>query len=85
MPKKALLVVTLAALLCAHGQSQSSGSPKIANALAKLDPYITDTMKKTKLPGLAVAVVYKGQVVFIKGYGCRKLGEPGKVNADTGI
>jgi CubicO group peptidase (beta-lactamase class C family) len=83
MPKKALLVVTLAALLCAHGQSQSPGSPKIANALAKLDPYITDTMKKTKVPGLAVAVVYKGQVVFIKGYGCRKLGEPGKVNADT--
>jgi CubicO group peptidase (beta-lactamase class C family) len=83
MVKKALLVLTLTTLLCTHARTQSSGSPNLAAALANLDPYITNTMQKTKLPGLAVAVVYKGQVVFAKGYGVRKLGDPAKVDADT--
>jgi CubicO group peptidase (beta-lactamase class C family) len=83
MLKKALSVVMLTTLLCTHARTQSSGSPNIATALAKLDPYIAETMQKTKLPGLAVAVVYKGQLVFIKGYGVRKLGDPAKVDGDT--
>jgi len=83
MLKKALLVATLTTLLCTHAGSQSSSTPNISTALANLDPYITATVKKTKVPGLAVAVVYKAQVVFLDGYGVRKLGDPAKVDADT--
>src|SRR3546814_19983726 len=34
-------------------------------------------------PGFAVAIVEDGEVVHAKGYGVRKLGSPGKVDADT--
>jgi CubicO group peptidase (beta-lactamase class C family) len=40
-------------------------------------------MQKTQVPGLAVAVVYKGQVLFIRGYGIRKMGDPAKIDPDT--
>lgn len=83
MVKNALLVVACTALLCTPAFTQSSDSGNIGKALTMLDAFVNDTMQKTKLPGLAVAVVYKGQVVFIKGYGVRKVGEPAKVDPDT--
>src|ERR1700761_2212132 len=83
MLKKVLLVVMLAGLFCAYGRTQSPGSTNIATALANLDPYISNVMRQTKLPGLAVAVVYNDQVVFIKGYGVRKKDDPAKVDPDT--
>ena len=83
MVKKALVVAALTAALCIHAQTESSSSGNITTALTKLDAFVTEAMAKTKVPGLAVAVVYKGQVVFLKGYGVRKLGEPAKIDPDT--
>jgi CubicO group peptidase (beta-lactamase class C family) len=83
MFKKALLVVALTAPLCIHAQTKSSSSGNITTALTQLDAFVTQSMQKTKVPGLAVAVVYKGQVVFIRGYGVRKLGDPAKVDPNT--
>jgi CubicO group peptidase (beta-lactamase class C family) len=88
MLRKALLVVMLTGLLCTHARSQS-GPTGIAVALGALDPYVKNTMNKTKVPGIAVAVVYKGQVVALRGYGVRKacdppkMCDPAKVDADT--
>jgi CubicO group peptidase (beta-lactamase class C family) len=83
MAKKLLLIAVLTTLVGAQAQTVAPASGNITPALAKLDAYITDTMSKTKVPGLAVAVVYKGQVVFARGYGVRNLGEPAKVDPDT--
>ena len=83
MVKKALLVAALTAPLCIHAQTGSSTSGDITTALTKLDAFVAESMKKTKIPGLAVAVVYKGQVAFIRGYGVRKVGDPAKVDPDT--
>src|SRR6201996_2405313 len=83
MLKRVLLVVTVAALFCAYGRTQSANPTNIATALANLDPYISNVMQQTRLPGLAVAVVYNDRVVFIKGYGVRKKDDPAKVDPDT--
>jgi CubicO group peptidase (beta-lactamase class C family) len=83
MFKNALLVGACAAFLYSPAFTQSSDSGNIGKALTMLDAFVNDTMEKTKLPGLAVAVVYKGQVVLIKGYGVRKAGDPAKVDPDT--
>ena len=83
MFKKAWLFAALTILLCAHGQPQSSGPGDIGTALTKLDAFICQALPKTHVPGLAVAVVYKGQVSFLRGYGVRKLGSPEKVDPDT--
>jgi CubicO group peptidase (beta-lactamase class C family) len=83
MLKKVLLGAMVTALFSAHGRTQSPGSTNISTALANLDPYISKVMQQTKLPGLAVAVVYNDHVVFIKGYGVRKKDDPAKVDPDT--
>src|SRR5437016_3158504 len=83
MAKIAFLIAALAALICVPAQTEEPGSGKIEVALTKLDTYIGDAMRKTGVPGLAVAVVYEGRVVFLKGYGLRRLGESMKVDPDT--
>ncbi|WP_166388188.1 serine hydrolase [Catellatospora methionotrophica] len=55
----------------------------VDKALAALDGLVQDAMKQTGVPGVAVGVVYGDKVVFAKGYGVRKVGEPGAVGADT--
>lgn len=77
-----------ALVLCAArvGMCQSSGAQdegKLDAALKKLDAFITETMSQTKVPGLAVAVVYGDRTVFAQGYGVRRVGDPAKVDADT--
>jgi CubicO group peptidase (beta-lactamase class C family) len=57
--------------------------PKVTNALAKLDGSIRDAMEHTGLPGMAVAVVYRDEVVYSKGFGVREVGKPGEIGPDT--
>ncbi|MBK6948793.1 MAG: serine hydrolase [Haliscomenobacter sp.] len=51
--------------------------------VAAFDRYVEQAAKQWEVPGLAVAVVKDGKVLMAKGYGVRKLGEPGQVNAQT--
>jgi len=43
----------------------------ITDQLAGFDEYILDEIKTYKVPGLAVAILYKGEVIHLKGYGLR--------------
>jgi beta-lactamase class C len=52
-------------------------------ALPKLEASILQAMEKKKIPGLAVAVVYKGKVVYIKGFGVRSIKTKEPVNQHT--
>ena len=56
---------------------------RLAAALAQLDTLTTDAMARTGVPGVAVAVVHKGELVYAKGFGVRDVdtGEP--VTPDT--
>jgi CubicO group peptidase (beta-lactamase class C family) len=40
-------------------------------------------LRRTGVPGLAIVVVHADRVVFLKGYGVRRVGEPGAVDGDT--
>src|SRR5215471_13459485 len=40
-------------------------------------------MSTTQVPGVSVAVIYNDKVVFLRGYGIRKIGESAEVDADT--
>ncbi|MEJ8476715.1 serine hydrolase [Roseibium algae] len=56
---------------------------QIAAALERLDGMSLGSLKRSGVPGLAVAVTWKGKTVFAKGYGVRASGKPDRVNADT--
>ena len=56
---------------------------KVNDAVAKLDGMVQGAMESTGVPGIAVAVVYRDQVVYAKGFGVREAGRPETVDADT--
>ena len=58
--------------------SQAQYSP-----LDGFDEYVAKSQELWGVPGLAVAVVEKGEVAFIKGYGVQKLGESRPVDRHT--
>jgi CubicO group peptidase (beta-lactamase class C family) len=50
---------------------------------AGLDSYVSRAMKTFEVPGIAVGIVKDGKVVFAKGFGVRKLGDPAPVDEST--
>jgi CubicO group peptidase (beta-lactamase class C family) len=55
----------------------------VENAVAKLDGIANDLMKKSGIPGLAVAVVHGGKTVYAKGFGVKDVRSGDKVDPDT--
>lgn len=53
------------------------------SSIQNLDAYIEKARQQWEAPGLAVAVVKDGKVLFAKGYGVRQLGKPEKVDGQT--
>ena len=79
----AAFLVCWLSLFCAAQEKPSVSPESVKSALAQLDPYIRTSLAGTKVPGVAVAVVYNDQVVFLRGYGIRKVGESAQVDPDT--
>ena len=86
--KRPTLVACFSALLLAalpnplEGQKKKPAAPaaspaaRAASAAAKLeglDDLAAQAMKEWKVPGVALAVVEDGKVIYAKGYGCRDL------------
>ena len=79
----AAFLVCCLPLFCAAQQKREITSDSVQSALAQLDPYIRENLAKTKVPGVAVAVIYNDQIVFLRGYGVRKVGEAAQIDPDT--
>jgi CubicO group peptidase (beta-lactamase class C family) len=79
----AAFIVCCLPIFCAAQQKTEITPERVNAALAQLDPYIQANLAKTKVPGAAVAVIYNDKVVFLRGYGVRKVGEPEKIDPDT--
>jgi len=54
-----------------------------ADLTAELDAYVTQVVLDWDVPGLAIAVVKDGELVFAKGYGVREQGVEGAVDEHT--
>ncbi|SIO67403.1 CubicO group peptidase, beta-lactamase class C family [Singulisphaera sp. GP187] len=55
----------------------------VKGVLPELDRLVEHTLKQTGVPGMAVAIVCKDQVIHLKGYGIRESGKSARVDADT--
>jgi CubicO group peptidase (beta-lactamase class C family) len=82
----ALVFLTLAASASEErritGQTEI-GERAIREALPALDKLAEEALQKTGIPGLAIAVVHKDQVVYLKGFGVREAGQSRTVDSDT--
>jgi CubicO group peptidase (beta-lactamase class C family) len=75
-----LILVTLAAR---PAPAPGVTDDKVKAALPALEKLAQQTLKKTGVPGMAIAVVYKDKVVYLKGFGVRQAGAAGPVDEDT--
>ena len=86
-PGAAALVVGLAVALLPPGAARSAEPPSgppppprqvtaasLAAALPRLDALATELQRSTGVPGLAIVVVHADRVVFLRGYGVRRVG-----------
>jgi CubicO group peptidase (beta-lactamase class C family) len=55
----------------------------VENAVAKLDGIADDLMKKSGIPGMAVAVVHGGKTVYAKGFGVKDVRSGDKIDPET--
>jgi CubicO group peptidase (beta-lactamase class C family) len=76
-----LQLIFLASLSTASAQSVTRD--QVVAALPALRDMAKAAVEKGDAPGLAVAVVYDDEVVFLEGFGLRQIGKPDKVDPDT--
>ncbi len=55
----------------------------IAYSLKRMEESIQKSIETKQIPGCAIAVVYRNQVIFLRGYGARTMGKPDKIDPDT--
>lgn len=51
--------------------------------VASYDEYLTNAVDSLKSPGAAIALVYKGEILLLKGYGLKRIGSADSVNNHT--
>jgi len=51
--------------------------------LADFDRVVRHTLEEWDLPGVAVAIVHNDSIVFMKGYGVRRMGQPEFIDTHT--
>lgn len=85
----AVCCVTVTGSVTAVGtaNAQDAQAPALnqtpAAPLTGLDAYITESLPDWDIPGLAVAVVHEGEVVFARGFGVKHVGRDDPVDART--
>jgi CubicO group peptidase (beta-lactamase class C family) len=66
-----------------NGEAPGITPQRIAAAIAQLDDLARKTLERTKIPGMAIAVVYADETPYLKGFGTREAGRDALVDADT--
>ncbi len=67
----------------AMGYAQKAPLLNYAKQIKAFDTYVEHARQEWKVPGLAVALVKDGRILFTKGYGVRELGQPEPVDTET--
>lgn len=84
---KTLTSILLLVLVCATTDlmSQSAATKETKSIDQLMDSKIPSLLEKTSVPGMAVAIIENGQVIYEKGRGYADLGENIKVSTNTGF
>lgn len=84
--KPTLLLGTLFVSLITPMQwvkAQPLSSSTLLEAIRNLDNSVKTALNQRHDPGLAVGIIYQDQVLFLRGYGVRKMGKPDRVDPNT--
>jgi CubicO group peptidase (beta-lactamase class C family) len=77
------LVLLATSMTCTAATAQTATKEKVLAAIPKLGKLAQAAVANGGVPGLAIAIVYQDEVVYLGGFGVREMGKPGAVDADT--
>jgi CubicO group peptidase (beta-lactamase class C family) len=78
------VVITLVLMVSLVLPSASAGQANsVRNVLPQFEAEVLKTLKTTGVPGLAIAIVHRDEVIYLKGFGVREEGKAALVDADT--
>lgn len=77
------LLVAFSLSLTLPAQTAPLTRQEVQTAALRLDALAQRTLRSTAIPGLAIAIVHNDEVIFLKGYGVRKVGINLPVTPDT--
>ncbi len=80
---RAIMLAFAASLLFKPAAAETVTRDQVMAALPELVALAEQTIADGGVPGLAIAVVYKDEVVYLGGFGVREAGKADKVDADT--
>lgn len=75
-----ILAVVLAGRVEAGGEVTAEA---VRDALPRLESLVEQTLEQTGVPGVAIAVVHRDEVVYLKGFGVRQAGTETPVDENT--
>ncbi len=80
-----IIRIALLVLLCSslHAHTDEARDAAIEIALPKFEKSLQEIMKANGIPGVAVAVVSKDKVYYMKAFGVKRVGKPEKVTTST--
>jgi beta-lactamase class C len=80
-----IFLITLSFIFPTHATAQviSVDPQNVAIGIKKMEAQIQSNLQKGQIPGCAIAVVFRNQVIFISGYGVRTIGKKEKIDIDT--
>ncbi len=64
-------------------ENSARPQPPVFSKLPALTQFVKDSMDKMHVPGVAVGVVYRDQVIYLQGFGVRSVEAADPVTADT--
>jgi beta-lactamase class C len=76
-------VVLIILIFMSLSHARNNQKDPVISLLPKLENLVQKAMHKRKVPGMAVAVVSKGKIIYIKGFGVRAIGRPEPVTSKT--
>ncbi|CAN5752824.1 hypothetical protein BH23GEM9_BH23GEM9_12000 [soil metagenome] len=77
-PRTGRLLLVAVALLSGPTAAVAQPAP-----LAGFDAWVDAEIQRWHIPGLAIAIVKDDSVVYARGFGVRRLGEPARVDENT--
>lgn len=81
--RRTVLAGVAATLAAPSVLAQSAARQKIVAALPRLETFVREIVDRKLVPGLSIAVVHQDEVVYLQGFGVRRIGMPEPVEIDT--
>ena len=73
----------VASMACTGAGAETATKDKVLAAIPKLEKLAQAAVANGGVPGLAIAIVYQDEVVYLAGFGVKEAGRGDRVDADT--